>query len=136
MNYKTLEEACIKAGLKMTNPRKTILQTLSEAEDHPSIDDLYVRVRENDPSISMATLYRTMNTLEELELVKKHEFREGFARFETNTEPHHHMIDVETGDVVEFKNAELEKIKEIIAEELGYEVIDYNLELYGRKKKA
>ena len=136
MNLEELEKGCTKAGLKMTGPRKTILKILSETEDHPSIEELYERVRAADSSISMATLYRTMNTLEELELVTKHEFKEGFARFETNTDHHHHMIDIESGDVIEFQNAELEAIKEKIAEELGYELVDHNLELYGRKIKG
>ena len=136
MDLQQLEMACSEAGLKMTGQRKTLLKILSDAEDHPSIDDLYARAKAADPSISMATVYRTMNTLSELELVMKHEFKEGFARFEMNTDHHHHMIDVDTGDVIEFKNNELEAIKEKIAEELGYELIDHNLELYGRKIKG
>jgi Fur family ferric uptake transcriptional regulator len=135
MKLQELETACSKSGLKMTGPRKTILKVLVEAEDHPSVDEIYARVKAVDPSVSMATVYRTVNTLDELNLVTKHEFKEGFARFETNTDHHHHMIDIDSGDVIEFTNAELEILKEKIAEELGYELIDHNLELYGRKIK-
>lgn len=135
MKLQELETACSKSGLKMTGPRKTILKVLVEAEDHPSVDEIYARVKAVDPSVSMATVYRTVNTLDELNLVTKHEFKEGFARFETNTDHHHHMIDIDSGDVIEFTNVELEALKEKIAEELGYELIDHNLELYGRKIK-
>ena len=136
MKLEDLEKACAKAGLKMTDQRKTILRILSEAEDHPSIEELHERVKKADPSVSMATMYRTMNTLAELDLVMKHEFKETFARFELNTDHHHHLIDVDTGDVIEFTNAELEAIKEKIAESLGYELVDHTLELYGRKIKS
>tara|TARA_Y100001001_G_C7948301_1_gene288119 strand:- start:588 stop:1001 length:414 start_codon:yes stop_codon:yes gene_type:complete len=135
MKLNELEQACSKAGLKMTGQRKTLLGVLSESEDHPSIEELYERAKAADPSISMATVYRTMNMLDELGLVMKHEFKESFARFELNTDHHHHMIDVETGDVIEFQNAEMEALKEKIAEELGYELVDHTLELYGRKIK-
>lgn len=135
MELNQLEKACSEAGLKMTDQRKTILRILSEAEDHPSIEELHARVKKADPSVSMATMYRTMNTLAELELVTKHEFKETFARFELNTDHHHHLIDVETGDVIEFTNTELEAIKEKIAESLGYELVDHTLELYGKKIK-
>ncbi|HCK32048.1 MAG TPA: transcriptional repressor [Rhodospirillaceae bacterium] len=136
MKLDELEQACSAEGLKMTGQRKIILKILSESDDHPSVDDMYARAKAADPSISMATVYRTLNTLDELGLVTKHEFKEGFARFETNTDHHHHMIDVDSGDVIEFQNAELEALKEKIAEELGYELVDHNLELYGRKIKG
>lgn len=136
MNLDELETACANAGLKMTGQRKTILKILTDAVDHPSIEELHARAKAADPTISMATMYRTMNTLAELDLVMKHDFKETFARFELNTDHHHHLIDVDSGDVVEFQNAELEAIKEKIAEELGYELIDHNLELYGRKIKS
>lgn len=124
---------CAEAGLKMTGPRKVILRLLDEAEDHPSVETIYERAREIDSSISLATVYRTLNLLDEHDLVLRHEFQEGFSRFEVNQEHHHHLIDVETGDVVEFKNEELERIKEKIARELGYELVDHTLELYGRR---
>lgn len=133
MTLSDLEMKCAKAGLKMTGQRKTILQVLAQAEDHPSVEDLYDRAKAADPSISMATVYRTMNLLVELEVVVKHEFNETFARYEVNGEHHHHLIDLETGKVIEFQSEELERIKEKIAQELGYELVDHNLELYGKK---
>lgn len=135
MTLSDLEMQCARAGLKMTGQRKTILQVLVDSEDHPSVEELYDRAKAADPSISMATVYRTMNLLVELEIVVKHEFNETFARYEVSEEHHHHLIDIETGDVIEFQNDEMERLKEQIAEELGYELVDHNLELYGKKKK-
>ncbi len=128
-----LEERCASAGLKMTGQRKLILKVLTEAGDHPSVETLYERAKELDPSVSMATVYRTVNLLDELGLIVRHEFKESFARFEVNAEHHHHLIDLETGAVIEFQNGELEILKERIANELGYELVDHTLELYGRK---
>lgn len=128
-----LEERCAQAGLKMTGQRKLILKVLAEAGDHPSVEILYERAKEIDPSVSMATVYRTVNLLDELGLIVRHEFKESFARFEVNAEHHHHLIDLETGEVIEFQNGELEALKERIANELGYELVDHTLELYGRK---
>jgi len=130
-----LELRCQQAGLKMTGPRKTILKVLGEATDHPSVEVVYERAKALDSSISIATVYRTLNMLDELDLVMKHEFNETFSRYETNHEHHHHLIDLETGKVVEFQNEALEKLKIKIAEELGYELVDHRLELYGRKLK-
>lgn len=130
-----LEQRCINAGLKMTGPRKTILKVLGEAADHPSVEVVYERAKALDSSISIATVYRTLNMLDELDLVTRHEFNESFSRYETNMEHHHHLIDLETGQVVEFQNSELEALKERIAREMGYELVDHRLELYGRKLK-
>ncbi len=130
-----LEQRCVEAGLKMTGPRKTILKVLGESADHPSVELVYERAKAVDPSISIATVYRTLNMLDELDLVTRHEFNESFSRYETNMEHHHHLIDLETGKVIEFQNEQLELIKEKIARELGYELIDHRLELYGRKLK-
>lgn len=128
-----LEKRCAAAGLKMTGQRRLILQVLAEAGDHPSVEDLYERARALDPSVSMATVYRTVNLLDELGLIVRHEFKESFARFEVNADHHHHLIDLESGEVIEFQNEELEALKEKIANELGYELVDHTLELYGRK---
>ncbi|PZO78541.1 MAG: transcriptional repressor [Micavibrio aeruginosavorus] len=128
-----LEQRCINAGLKMTGPRKTILKVLDEAMDHPSVEVVYERAKAIDSSISIATVYRTLNMLDELDLVTRHEFNESFSRYETNMEHHHHLIDLETGEVIEFQNAALEELKERIAREMGYELIDHRLELYGRR---
>ena len=131
----TLERKCADAGLKMTGQRKLILQVLDSADDHPSVETVYERARELDSSISMATVYRTLNMLDELNLVIRHEFKENFSRYEVNEEHHHHLIDLETGDVIEFQNEELEKLKERIANELGFDLVDHRLELYGKRIK-
>lgn len=135
VEVKELERLCSEAGLKMTGQRRTILRVLEEAEDHPSVENVYERARAVDDSISMATVYRTLNLLDELDLVIRHEFKENFSRYEVNMEHHHHLIDVDSGDVVEFQNDELEVLKEKIAKELGYELVDHRLELFGRKIK-
>lgn len=131
----SLEQQCARAGLKMTGQRKVILNVLEGSEDHPSVEDVYARAKAIDNSVSMATVYRTLSLLDEMDLVIKHEFKEGFARFEVNEDHHHHLIDLETGDVIEFQNEELEILKEKICNELGYDLIDHTLELYGRKIK-
>lgn len=130
-----LEQRCVNAGLKMTGPRKTILKVLAESMDHPSVEAVYERARAIDSSISIATVYRTLNMLDELDLVTRHEFNESFSRYETNMEHHHHLIDMESGQVIEFQNSELEALKERIAREMGFELVDHRLELYGRKIK-
>ena len=132
---KHLAERCAEAGLKMTGQRKVILQVLGDSKDHPSVEDVYERAKEIDSSISIATVYRTLNLLDELDLVIRHEFQEGYSRYEVNLDHHHHLIDLETGKVIEFQNDELEKLKEKIAQDLGYELVDHRLELYGKKIK-
>lgn len=131
----SLEQKCTQAGLKMTGQRKVILMVLDKSEDHPSVEDVYARAKDIDASISMATVYRTLNLLDELNLVLRHEFGENFARYEINDKHHHHLIDIETGDVIEFENEEIEKMKAEIAQKLGYELVECRLELYGKKLK-
>lgn len=131
-----LEQKCIEAGLKMTGQRKTILKILDSAEDHPSVEDVYERAKEQDSSISMATVYRTLNLLDELELVVRHDFNENFSRYELNMDHHHHLIDIESGEVIEFQNEEIEKMKAEIARKLGYDLVECRLELYGKKIKV
>jgi Fur family ferric uptake transcriptional regulator len=128
-----LAQRCAEAGLKMTGQRKIILKVLDSAEDHPSVEVVYERARSIDPSISIATVYRTLSLLDELNLVIKHEFQEGHSRYEVNWDHHHHLVDLETGEVIEFQNEELEKIKHKIAKDLGYDLVDHRLELYGKK---
>lgn len=130
-----LEQRCSEAGLKMTGQRKIILQVLGGAKDHPSVEDVYDRARKIDDSISIATVYRTLGLLDELDLVIRHEFQEGYSRYELNWDHHHHLIDLDTGKVVEFQNDDLEKLKVKIAYDLGYDLIDHRLELYGKKIK-
>ena len=136
MSAQTLEQKCIEAGLKMTEPRRAILSVLSHAHDHPSVEEVYARAKKKDPSISMATVYRTLGLLDELGLVFRHEFSDAdFARYEVSDEHHHHLIDMDTGKVLEFQNDEIEKMKQKIAKDLGYELVECRLELYGRKLK-
>lgn len=132
----TLEELCREKGLKMTGQRRVISQVLSESEDHPDVEQVYHRAAEIDPKISLATVYRTMRLLEEANVVKKLDFGDGRARYEEiRDDHHHHLINVETGDVIEFSNDELELLKKRIAHDLGFELIDHKLELYGRPIK-
>lgn len=131
----TLEKRCAEAGLRMTGQRKIILQVLGDSADHPSVEDVYERSRKLDDSISIATVYRTLSLLDELDLVIRHEFQEGYSRYELSTDHHHHLIDLETGKVVEFQSEELERLKIKIAQDLGYELVDHRLELYGKKLK-
>lgn len=133
--FEDLEEKCERAGIKLTGQRRLIIQVLTGAEDHPSVEVVYERAKALDASVSMATVYRTLNLLDEMDLVQKHEFRQSFARFEVNAAHHHHLVDLETGAVIEFQNEKLEALKEEIARELGYELVDHTLELYGRKIK-
>lgn len=130
-----LEQKCAEAGLKMTGQRKVILKVLGDSSDHPSVEDVYERAKDIDKSISIATVYRTLNLLDELDLVIRHEFQEGYSRYEVNWDHHHHLVDLETGKVIEFQNDELEKLKVKIAKDLGYDLVDHRLELYGKKIK-
>jgi len=131
-----LERKCIDAGVKMTGQRRVILQVLTESDDHPSVETVYRRACAIDASISIATVYRTLHLLDEMNLVQRHDFNENHARFETNLEHHHHLIDLDTGEVVEFKDDDLERLKRRIAEELGYDLVDHRLEFYGRRKNG
>lgn len=130
-----IEDRCSRAGLKMTGQRRAILRALEEAKDHPSVEDLYQRAKKLDESISIATVYRTLGLLDELGLVIRHEFQEGYSRYEVNWDRHYHLVDMDTGKVIEFQNQAFEKLKEQIARELGYEIVEHRLELYGRKLK-
>lgn len=130
-----LEQRCVEAGLKMTGQRRIILQVLSEADDHPNVETVFARARNMDASVSIATVYRTLHLLDEMNLVQRHDFNENYSRFEANLDHHHHLIDLATGEVIEFQDEELEKLKERIAARLGYELVDHRLELYGRKNK-
>ncbi len=133
---KELEQRCIDAGVKMTAQRRAILQVLDMSEDHPSVDEVYQRAKELDKSVSIATVYRTLHLLDQMNLVKRHDFNESFSRFEVNVEHHYHLVDVDNGEVIEFQSEELEQLKERIATELGYELVDQRFELYGRKKRS
>ena len=128
----TLEERCVKKGMRMTEQRRTIAQVIEAAEDHPDVEELYRRAAAQDPRISLSTVYRTLNLFEEAGLVTKHDFKDGRARFEPIPDEHHdHLIDIRTGKVIEFRNEEIEAIQDVIAKRLGYRLVDHRLELYA-----
>ena len=128
----TLEEQCVKKGMRMTEQRRVIAQVIENAEDHPDVEELYHRAAAQDPRISLSTVYRTLNLFEEAGLVTKHDFKDGRARFEPIPDEHHdHLIDIRTGKVIEFRNEEIEAIQELIAKRLGYRLVDHRLELYA-----
>ena len=119
----------------MTEQRKVIAKVLSEAEDHPDAEVLYSRAAKIDPKISLATVYRTVRLFSEAKIIETHDFGDGRARYETADSEHHdHLIDITTGDVIEFVDEEIEALQHKIAEKLGYELVDHRLELYGKKK--
>ena len=127
-----LEELCVQKGLKMTEQRRVISRVLSEATDHPDVEQVYRRAVEIDPKISIATVYRTVRLFEEANVIERLDFGDGRSRFEENREEHHHhLIDLQSGEVIEFVNEEIERLKERIARDLGYELIGHRLELYG-----
>lgn len=132
----SLEKRCVEAGLKMTGQRKVIIAVLENSDDHPSVEMVYERAKAEDSSISLATVYRTMNLLDELELVIRHDFNESFSRYDINVDDHYHLIDTESDTVIEFENKDVEEIVTRVAAELGYELVDHRLELYGHKKKS
>lgn len=127
-----LEHLCVVKGLKMTDQRRVISRVLSEATDHPDVEQVFRRAVEIDPHISIATVYRTMRLFEEANVIERLDFGDGRARFEENRDSHHHhLIDLHSGEVIEFQSPDLEVLKERIAKELGYELIGHRLELYG-----
>lgn len=134
---KRLEQLCQERGLKMTEQRRVIARVLSDSNDHPDVEMVYQRASEIDPRISISTVYRTVRLFEEASILERHDFGEGRARYEEVPETHHdHLIDVQTGEVIEFRNEEIEKLQERIARELGYELVDHRLELYCRRAGA
>ena len=133
----TLEEQCVKKGMRMTDQRRVIAQVIQLAEDHPDVEELYRRASAQDSRISLSTVYRTLNLFEEAGLVTKHDFKDGRARFEPIPDEHHdHLIDIRSGKVIEFRNEEIEAIQELIAKRLGYRLVDHRLELYAVPLKS
>lgn len=127
-----LERLCVEKGLKMTEQRRIIARVLSDSSDHPDVEQVYHRATEADPRISLATVYRTVRLLEEANILARHDFGDGRARYEEAERDHHdHMIDVRTRRVIEFQNHEIEELQRRIARELGYELLGHRLELYG-----
>ena len=127
-----IEQLCAERGLRITEQRRVIARVLSESEDHPDVEQLHRRAARIDPKISIATVYRTVRLFEEAGILDRHDFGDGRARYEAAPEAHHdHLIDVETGKVVEFVDPELEALQKMIAEKLGYRLVDHRMELYG-----
>tara|TARA_Y100001970_G_scaffold219940_1_gene270018 strand:- start:242 stop:670 length:429 start_codon:yes stop_codon:yes gene_type:complete len=139
----SIEEKCIAKGVKLTEQRKIIAKVISESKelygesDHPDVDELYNRVSKLDPKISIATVYRTVKLLEESGILTKHDFKGGKARYEPINESHHdHLIDIKTGEIIEFVDEEIETLQKKVADKYGYNLVDRKLELYGVKKKS
>ena len=133
----SIVQKCLFKGVKLTDQRKIIAKVMSQSKDHPDVDELYKRVSKIDPKISIATVYRTVKLFEEAGIVAKHDFKGKKARYEELSESHHdHLIDVKTGEIVEFVDEEIEILQKKVAEKLGYNLIDHKLELYGIKKKT
>ena len=133
----TIEEKCISKGVKLTEQRKIIAKVMATSDDHPDVDELYSRVSKIDAKISIATVYRTVKLFEEAGILAKHEFKGGKARYEEISESHHdHLIDVKTGEIIEFVDDEIEKLQKKVADKYGYDLVDHKLELYGVKKKS
>ena len=132
-----LERQCADKGLKMTGPRRIIARVLSESADHPDVELLHQRAHALDPKISIATVYRTVRLFEEAGIIEKHDFGDGRARYEEMGEEHHdHLIDLKSGKVIEFSNDKIEQLQRLVAEKLGYRLVDHRLELYCVPIKA
>ena len=137
----TIEQQCLSKGVKLTEQRRIIAKVISESKaaygesDHPDVDELYSRVSKVDPKISIATVYRTVKLFEEAGILTKHDFKGGKARYEELSESHHdHLIDIKTGEIIEFVDDEIEELQKKVAEKYGYDLVDHKLELYGVKK--
>src|ERR1700677_797289 len=130
-----VEKLCAEKGMRMTDQRRTIARVLSDASDHPDAEELYRRAVALDPHISIATVYRTVKLFKDAGILESHDFGDGRARYEEAPDSHHdHLIDVQTGKVIEFRNEEIEKLQRRVAEELGFELVDHRLELYAVPK--
>ena len=136
----SIEEKCQQKGVRLTDQRKTIAKILSESKenygskDHPDVDELHKRVTAIDDKISIATVYRTVKLFEEAGILVKHDFKAGKARYEINDD-HNHLIDINSGEIVEFVDKDIEKLQHEVAKKLGYKLVDHKLELYGSKIK-
>ena len=127
-----IEKLCLDKGMRMTDQRRTVARVLSAADDHPDVEELYRRAHAEDPHISIATVYRTVRLFEEAGIIAKHDFGNGRARYEEASEEHHdHLIDMKSGQVLEFSDPEIEALQRKVAERLGYRLVEHKLELYG-----
>lgn len=136
-----IENLCAEKGLKMTEQRRVIARVLSESDDHPDVEQLHQRATQVDGRISIATVYRTVRLLEEADILTRHDFGDGRARYEEVPDEHHdHLIDIDSGQVIEFHNEAIERLQEEVARQLGYRLVDHRLELFGvrldKKEKA
>ena len=131
-----LEKKCIDRGVRLTDQRRLVAKIMSESEDHPNVDELHKRVNKIDSKISIATVYRTVKLFEEAGILAKHDFKGNKARYEQTTDEHHEdLIDVNTGEIIEFVDEDIEKLQKKVSEKLGYKLVDHRLELYGLKIK-
>ena len=131
-----IENKCIKKGVRLTDQRKLVAKIMSESDDHPDVDELHKRVSKLDSKISIATVYSTVKLFEEAYIIAKHDFKGNKARYEQTTQEHHdHLIDINTGEITEFVNEDIEKLQKQVAAKLGYKLVDHRLELYGSKIK-
>tara|TARA_B110000881_G_C18315106_1_gene383910 strand:+ start:55 stop:462 length:408 start_codon:yes stop_codon:yes gene_type:complete len=131
-----IEEKCKIKGVRLTDQRRVIAEVMSNSDDHPDVDEMHKRVNKIDKKISIATVYRTVKLFEEFGIVEKHEFKGGKARYEESPEEHHdHLIDINSGEIIEFVDKDIEILQSKVAEKLGYKLVDHKLELYGSKIK-
>ena len=131
-----IENKCIHKGIRLTDQRRLVAKAMSDSHDHPDVDELHKRVNKLDPKISIATVYRTVKLFEEAGVVAKHDFKGNKARYEQAPHDHHdHLIDINTGEITEFVNEDIEKLQKKVAEKLGYKLVDHRLELYASKIK-
>ena len=130
----TIEQKCIAKGVKLTDQRRIIAKVMSNSQDHPDVNELFLRISKLDSKISIATVYRTVKLFEEAGILVKHDFKAGKARYEINDD-HNHLIDINSGEIVEFVDKDIEELQKKIAKKLGYNLVDHKLELYGSKIK-
>ncbi len=129
-----IEQRCIDTGMRMTDQRRVIARVISDSADHPDVEQVYQRASEIDDRISIATVYRTVRMFEEAGILERHDFGDGRARYEEADKEHHdHLIDVNSGEVIEFHNERIEELQKLVAEELGYKLVDHRLELFGTR---
>jgi len=132
----TIEAKCKKKGLRLTDQRRLIAEVMTESKDHPDVDELHKRVSKKDTKVSIATVYRTVKLFEEAGVVSKHDFKGGKSRYEQLPDEHHdHLIDINTGEITEFVDEEIEALQKKVSQKLGYKLVDHRLELYGTKIK-
>ena len=130
-----IEDKCEEKGVRLTEQRRLIAKAMSQSSDHPDVDELHKRVSKIDEKVSIATVYRTVKLFEESGIIEKHDFKGGKARYEQLSESHHdHLIDVKSGEIIEFVNEDIEVLQKKVAEKYGYKLVDHKLELYGIKK--